>query len=78
MITIDPRNLGWGDYCARMAEQFAPQQLGTTDETNWRAWADGVQGIGYFTSSGIPDQRNFNSWQDWAQTLCGIMSIETR
>jgi hypothetical protein len=59
-----------------MAELFAGNQLGTVDEANWRKWADGMQGIGYFVQSGVPDQRVFANWQSWATALVGIMSLE--
>jgi len=75
MITYDPRNMVWDDWCARMAELFAAQQLGTVPEENWQDWASGMQGIGYFVNSGVPDPRGFRSWQDWAAQLVGIMSI---
>jgi hypothetical protein len=65
----------WDDWCARMAELFAAQQLGTVPEENWQDWASGMQGIGYFVNSGVPDPRGFRSWQDWAAQLVGIMSI---
>jgi hypothetical protein len=58
-----------------MAELFAPNQLGTAPEEKWRDWASGMQGIGYFVNSGIPDPRGFETWDEWATALCGIMSI---
>jgi hypothetical protein len=61
-----------------MAELFAGQQLGTVDEVDWKLWVDGMAGIGYFNNSGVPDSRGFDTWQDWAQVLIGIMNIETR
>ena len=76
MVVYDPRGLTWDQWCARMAELFASNQLGTLPETHWRDWADGMQGIGYFVQSGVPDQRGFAHWYDWAETLCGIMSIQ--
>lgn len=75
MVTYDPRNLTWDDWCARMTELFAAQQLGTVPEDDWQDWANGLQGIGYFVNSGVPDARMFNTWQDWASSLVGIMSI---
>jgi len=75
MVTYDPRNMTWDQWCALMAELFASNQLGTVPEAKWRDWASGVQGIGYFVESGVPDPRNFKSWQDWASVLVGIMSI---
>ena len=76
MVIYDPRNLTWDEWCARMAELFASNQLGTLPEDQWRLWADGMQGIGYFVQSAVPDQRGFAHWYDWAETLCGIMSIQ--
>lgn len=76
MVIYDPRDLTWDAWCARMAELFAPQQLGTVPEENWQDWASGMNGIGYFVESGIPDPRSFDVWQDWAKALVGIMSVE--
>jgi hypothetical protein len=59
-----------------MAELFATQQLGTVIEDNWRDWADGMQGIGYFVQNGVPDHRSFEVWQDWAERVVGIMNIQ--
>ncbi len=75
MIVYDPRGQTWDSWCALMAELFAPQQLGTVTEDHWQDWANGMQGIGYFVNSGIPDARGFTRWQDWASRLVGIMSI---
>ena len=75
MVVYDPRNLTWDQWCARMAELFASNQLGTVPEKNWQDWASGMQGIGYFVQSGVPDPRGYSRWQDWAQSLVGIMSI---
>jgi hypothetical protein len=58
-----------------MAELFAANQLGTVPEKDWRKWVEAMNGIGYFTQSGIPDHRGYQNWQDWASAMCGIMSI---
>jgi len=76
MVTYDPRNMEWDQWCPLMAELFAGQQLGTVDEVDWRLWVDGMVGIGYFNNSGVPDSRGFETWQDWAQALVGIMDIK--
>lgn len=76
MVVYDPRYMNWDNWCALMAELFAPQGLGTVPEEKWRDWANGVSSIGYFNSSGIPDSRGFNTWQEWAAALVGAMSIE--
>jgi hypothetical protein len=58
-----------------MAELFAPQQLGYVPEEDWRQWVDGLNGIGYFVESGVPDHRGFQSWQEWAERMAGLMSV---
>lgn len=75
MITYDPRGHNWDGWCALMAELFVAQQLGTVSEDKWRDWASGIQGIGYFVNSGVPDPRMFNDWRTWAEQLVGIMTI---
>jgi len=75
MIAYDPRGMTWDQYCSLMAELFAANQLGTVPEANWRTWVDGMNGIGYFNQSGVPDHRGFQNWQDWAKAVTGIMSI---
>jgi len=76
MVTYDPRGMTWDQYCKLMEELFAPQQLGHVPEEEWRTWVDGMNGIGYFVNSGIPDQRQFATWQEWAESMIGIMSIQ--
>jgi len=72
--TYDPRNMTWDQWCALTAEQFAAQQLGTVPEERWKDWVDGMAGIGYFMSFGMPDSRGFETWQDWAQQVMGIVN----
>ena len=76
MITYDPRGMEWDQYCPLMAELFAAQDLGTVPEERWTEWVDGLSGIGYFANSNVPDSRGFETWQDWAQALVGIMDIK--
>ena len=75
MISYDPRGMTWDQYCKLMAELFAPNQLGYVDEQNWRTWVDGLNGIGYFVQSAVPDHRGFNTWQEWAEQMVNIMSV---
>jgi len=76
MITYDPRGMTWDQYCKLMAELFASNQLGYVTEEKWRNWVDGMNGIGYFVQSGVPDHRMYENWQDWAKAMVGIMSID--
>lgn len=75
MISYDPREMTWDQYCALMAELFAPNQLGTVTEDKWKDWASGLNGIGYFVESGVPDPRGYSNWRDWAMNMTGIMSV---
>jgi len=76
VITYDPRGMTFDQYCKLMEELFAPNQIGHVEEKDWRIWVDGINGIGYFGSSAIPDQRMCATWQDWAEQMVGIMSLE--
>jgi hypothetical protein len=58
-----------------MAELFSGNDIGTVPEEHWRDWVDGINGIGLFGQSAIPDQRMFEKWQDWAEQMVGIMSL---
>lgn len=75
MVAYDPRGMTWPQYSKLMAELFAAQQLGFVPEEKWRDWVDGMNAIGYFTQSGVPDHRGFAEWQDWAKAVVGIMNI---
>jgi len=75
MVTYDPRNMTWDNWCARMAELFAANQLGTIAEDQWRLWADGMSGIGYFSQNMVPDSRVFETWQDWAFAVNNAMVV---
>jgi hypothetical protein len=74
-IVYDSRNLTWDTWCARMAELFAANQLGTVPENEWTLWASALAGIGYFTQSGCPDPRGFTNWRDWAEQMTGSMNL---
>jgi len=77
MVTYDPRTMTWPQWCRLTEEQFAANQLGHVPEEKWREWVDGMNGIGYFVQSGVPDHRGFSNWKDWAMALTGIMSIDS-
>jgi len=75
MVVYDPRGMSWDQYCKLMAELFAPNQLGYVSEDKWRDWVDGLNGIGYFVQSAVPDHRGFETWEQWAQQMVGIMNV---
>ena len=75
MTVYDPRNMEWPLYCSLMAELFSFNDLGTVPEENWRDWVNGLSNIGNFGQSGVPDSRLFETWQDWAQQMVGIMNV---
>lgn len=76
-VVYDPRFHTWDSWASLMCEAYAEQQLMIpASEDQWRDWADGMTAIGYFNNSGVPDSRNFENWQDWAQALVGIVSVE--
>ena len=77
MITYDPRGMEWDEYCKLMQELFSANQIGNVKEENWRNWVDGMNGIGFFVQSGIPDHRGYENWQDWAKAMCGIMNLQS-
>ena len=74
MISYDPRGMSWDQYCKLMEELFASNQLGHVPEEKWRDWVDGMNGIGYFVQSGVPDHKLFDNWQDWAQALVNAVN----
>ena len=78
MVSYDPRGMTWDEYCKLMAELFAPNQLGYVPEEKWQDWVNGLNGIGYFVESGIPDARGFKTWQEWASQMTGIMSVTSQ
>jgi hypothetical protein len=59
-----------------MAELFSSNDIGTVPEERWRDWVDAINGIGYFVQSGIPDQRLYATWQEWAEQMMGIMNLQ--
>jgi hypothetical protein len=75
-LIYDPRDHTWDSWCALTAEQFAQQQLGIVPEEHWKDWASGVQGIGFFVNSGVPDPRIFDDWREWAKAFVGAMTIK--
>jgi hypothetical protein len=76
MIAYDPRDMTWDEYNKLMFDLFSSSQLGFVPEERWRDWVDGLNGIGDFVQSGVPDHRYFDRWQDWATAVVGIITIQ--
>ena len=60
-----------------MAELFSSNDIGTVPEEKWRDWVDGINGIGFFAQSAVPDQRLYATWQEWAEQMVGTMNLQT-
>ena len=76
MVTYDPRNMDWPEYCALMTELFSNNSLNVVDEKDWKEWVNAISNIGNICQSGIPDARLFDNWKDWAEQMVGIMSLQ--
>jgi hypothetical protein len=74
-LVYDPRGHTWDSWCPLIAELFAKYGLGTAPEEMWKAWASAMLGVGNFASSGVPDPRGFDDWQDWAKQFVGVMNV---
>ena len=77
MVVYDPRGMEWPLYCSLMAELFSSNDIGTVPEERWRDWVNGVNALGNFGQNGVPDARMFNTWQEWAEQMVGIMNVGT-
>jgi hypothetical protein len=58
-----------------MCESFGAQSLeipGPT--TTWQGWAAGLNGIGLFMNSQVPDPYGYDSWDKWALDLVNNFS----
>lgn len=66
----DPRGLSFVQWASLLVEMFADQNLEyPTDNTDWKMWAYGLSGNGYFTQYNIPTPDGFNNWEDWAMRV---------
>ena len=74
---VDPRYMEFRPWAELMCEQFAGQQIQIpNDDTDWREWANGLNGISLFNNEGIPDQSVFESWDSWATAL--VLTLNAR
>ncbi len=73
---VDPRYMEFRHWAELMCEQFAGQQIQIpNDDTDWRDWANGLNGIALFNNEGIPDQSVFESWDSWATALVLTLNV---
>ena len=74
-VVYDPRYHTFESWACLMVEQFGAQNLEIpTFDTTWQGWAVGLKGIDVFANEAVPDPYQFDDWQDWAQTLVGIIN----
>lgn len=67
-ITVyDPRGLDFKYWASLMCELFADQNLMIpSDNTDWREWAYGMAGNGYFGAYNVPLPSSAETWDEWA------------
>lgn len=76
-LIYDPRYHTFESWASLMVEAFEAQQLEIPNaSTDWRQWANGMNGITLFASDGIPfpDPNVFQDWSDWATALVNIIN----
>jgi hypothetical protein len=57
-------------WAALMCEQYAANQLEIPNEnTDWKAWGNGIKAIDIFTNEAIPNTDDYEEWQDWVEAL---------
>jgi hypothetical protein len=57
-------------WAALMCEQYAANQLEIPNEnTDWKAWGNGIKAIDVFTNEAIPNTDDYEEWQDWVEAL---------
>lgn len=77
-LIYDPRFHTFESWASLMVEQYAEQQLEIpTADTDWRAWANGLLAIGFFTAEAAPMPELFDDWADWAAALIGAVNAGT-
>lgn len=71
----DPRFHTFETWAALMVELYAEQQLEIPNEnTDWRAWGNGLLSIGFFSNEAVPIPEQFDRWDDWAAALVGAIN----
>jgi len=53
---------------------FAGQQLAIPGSTPWYEWGAGLKAIDVFANEAIPETKDFDDWQEWAQAVVGAMN----
>lgn len=68
--TFDPRGKDFVFWASLMSELFAEQNLmKPTEDTDWKQWALGLVGNGYFAQYNVPLPDSFDNWEDWAERV---------
>jgi hypothetical protein len=74
-ILYDPRGHTFESWASLMCELYASQQLMITSaSTDWKQWGNGLKAIDVFANEGVPSTEGFLSWQDWAESLMGVVN----
>ena len=74
MNIYDPRYHTFDSWTSLMCEMFAGQQLAIPDSTPWYEWGAGLKAIDVFANEAIPETKEFDDWQEWAQAVVGAMN----
>jgi hypothetical protein len=69
---VDPRGIGWDQWCSMFCEQFAEIQIAPYPEEQWKQFADDIASRSTFSGPGFPGSLGFDDWRDWASRLVGI------
>lgn len=61
--------MSWDDWMSATIYDLAEYPLPTVTEEDWRDFADSLTALPALSSFGIPDDANFDRWQDWAEQI---------
>lgn len=78
VLLYDPRYHSFISWASLMVELYAQLQLEIPDEnTDWRAWGNGLFNLGFFSNESVPKTEEFENWYDWAQAVIGAVNPRT-
>lgn len=75
LLIYDPRHHTFESWACLMVELYATNQVPIpNDQTDWKAWGNGLKAIDVFVNEGIPSTDTFDNWQLWAQELMNAVN----